>query len=233
MTNKSMAYLFYVYFWQILTPMDYKDNLLRIFFKLYSFYGPQEWWPGDTPFEIAIGAILTQNTNWSNVQKAIENLKKEGILSPEGLNKTSDKRLSQLIKPSGYYNLKTKRIRAFLDFLFDHCHGSLEMIKNKKTSKLRELLLSIYGIGPETADSILLYALEKPVFVVDAYTKRVLSRHNILNHDASYEEYQNLFHNELGPDVQLYNEYHALFVKVGKDYCNPKPLCAGCPLYEK
>lgn len=233
MTNKSMAYLFYVYFWQILTTMDYKDNLLRIFFKLYSFYGPQKWWPGDTPFEIAIGAILTQNTNWSNVQKAIENLKKEGILSPEGLNKISDKRLSQLIKPSGYYNLKTKRIRAFLDFLFDHCHGSLKMIKNKKTSKLRELLLSIYGIGPETADSILLYALEKPVFVVDAYTKRVLSRHNILNHDASYEEYQNLFHNELGPDVQLYNEYHALFVKVGKDYCKPKPLCADCPLYEK
>ncbi len=212
---------------------DYKDNLIRIFFKLYSFYGPQKWWPGDTPFEIAIGAILTQNTNWSNVEKAIENLKKEGILSPEELNKTSDKRISKLIKPSGYYNVKTKRIRAFLDFLFDYCHGNLKMLEDEETSKLRELLLSIYGIGPETADSILLYALEKPVFVVDAYTKRVLSRHNILNNAASYEEYQNLFHNELIRDVQLYNEYHALFVRVGKDYCKHRSLCAGCPLSEK
>lgn len=213
--------------------MNYKNSLIEIFFKLYSFYGHQKWWPGDTPFEIAIGAILTQNTNWSNVQKAIENLKKEGILSPEGLNKTSDNKLSQLIKPSGYYNVKTKRIRAFLDFLFDYCHGNLNIIEDEETSKLRGLLLSIYGIGPETADSILLYALKKPVFVVDAYTKRVLARHNILNHNASYEEYQNLFHNELVRDVQLYNEYHALFVKVGKDYCKPKPLCAGCPLSEK
>lgn len=213
--------------------MDHKASLIKFFLKLYSFYGPQKWWPGDTPFEIAIGAILTQNTNWANVQKAIENLKKQKLLHPEGLNKISIERLSQLIKPSGYYNIKAKRIKAFLDFLFDHCHGNLKMLKELETDNIREQLLSIYGIGQETADSILLYALEKPVFVVDAYTKRVLSRHNILNHNSSYKEYQNLFHNELVRDVQLYNEYHALLVKAGKDYCKPKPLCEGCPLAEE
>lgn len=213
--------------------MEHKVNLIKFFSKLYSFYGPQNWWPGDTPFEIAIGAILTQNTNWANVQKAIENLKKQKLLHPEGLNKISTERLSQLIKPSGYYNIKAKRIKAFLDFLFNYCNGNLKMLKELETNNIREKLLSIYGIGPETADSILLYALGKPVFVVDAYTKRVLSRHNILNYNSSYEEYQNLFHNELVRDVQLYNEYHALFVKTGKDYCKPKPLCEGCPLSEE
>lgn len=213
--------------------MEPKASLTKFFHKLYFFYGPQNWWPGDTPFEIAIGAILTQNTNWANVQKAIENLKKQRLLHPEKLNEISTERLSQLIKPSGYHNIKAKRIKAFLDFLFDYCHGNLKVLKEQETNNIREQLLSIYGIGPETADSILLYALEKPVFVVDAYTKRVLSRHNILNHNSSYEEYQNLFHNELVRDVQLYNEYHALFVKAGKDYCKPKPLCEGCPLAEE
>lgn len=213
--------------------MNYKASLLKIFSNLYSFYGHQDWWPGDTPFEIAIGAILTQNTNWSNVQKAIENLKKQGLLSPERLNKISTEKLSQLIKPSGYYNIKAKRIRAFLDFLFDYYHGSLKMLKEQETNYIRGQLLSIYGIGPETADSILLYALGKPVFVVDSYTKRVLSRHRILNYNSSYDEFQDLFHNELDRDVQLYNEYHALFVKVGKDYCKPKPLCERCPLAEE
>jgi len=188
------------------------------------------WWPGETPFEIAIGAILTQNTNWANVQKAINNLKKEGLLNPEELVKISTDKLSLLIKPSGYYNIKAKRIRAFLDFLMTNYQGNMEALKAHEMDILREQLLAIHGIGPETADSILLYAIEKPVFVIDSYTKRVLSRHGILEHNSSYAEYQSLFHKELKKDVELFNEFHALFVKIGKDYCKTSPLCSGCPL---
>lgn len=205
-------------------------RLMTIFTSLYAFYGPQRWWPGESPFEIAIGAILTQNTNWSNVEKAIRNLKEAGLLNLEKLYNIPVEKLSILIKPAGYYNIKARRIKAFLDFMKDNCYGSMERLKEYEIDNLRKKLLSVYGIGHETADSILLYALEKPVFVIDAYTKRVLSRHGIMTFNSSYEKFQLLFHNELALDVRLFNEYHALFVRVGKEYCKPNPKCSGCPL---
>ncbi len=210
--------------------MKKRDQLIRIYNILYSFYGPQKWWPGDSPFEIAIGAILTQNTNWGNVEKAINNLKREGVMSVEGLNRLSDEKIASLIKPAGYFNIKTKRIRAFLDFLIDKYNGKIEEMKKEDTISLRNKLLNIYGIGAETADSILLYALEKPVFVIDAYTKRVLTRHSIMKPNSTYSDYQMIFHKELDEDLQMFNEFHALFVRVGKDYCKVKPLCKNCPL---
>lgn len=204
--------------------------LVEIYNRLYSFYGPQHWWPGDTPFEVAVGAILTQNTNWSNVEKAIKNLKAEGVLSAKVLHSLPAEKIAPMIRPAGYFNLKAKRLKAFIDYLAGNYNGSMKRMKREETSTLRQKLLAIYGIGPETADSILLYALDKPVFVIDTYTKRVLSRHGILDYGMSYEEYQALFHKELDEDLQLFNEYHALLVMVGKDYCKPTPRCAGCPL---
>lgn len=205
-------------------------SLTELYNKLYSFYGPQYWWPGDTPFEIAVGAILTQNTNWANVEKAIKNLKDAKMLSVKDLHEMTHKKLSSLIKPAGYFNIKANRLKSFIDFLVNNYNGSMERMKKENIKTLRKKLLDVHGIGPETADSILLYALDMPVFVIDAYTKRVLSRHKIMDYGASYDKYQELFHKELDKDLQLFNEYHALFVRVGKDYCKPKPLCEKCPL---
>lgn len=205
--------------------------LHEIYKKLYQTFGPQRWWPGETPFEIAVGAILTQNTNWANVEKAIDNLKRHNALSAKAIHEMSTKKLAELIRPAGYYNIKAKRLKSFIDFLMNDYHGRMEGMKNEDTHSLRKKLLSINGIGPETADSILLYALEKPVFVIDAYTKRVLSRHDIMNHEKSYDEFQELFHSSLKKDMKLFNEYHALFVRVGKTFCKKKkPLCELCPL---
>ena len=209
---------------------DYSRYLKEIYKLLVRAFGPQHWWPGDTPFEVAVGAILTQNTNWGNVEKAINNLKKSRALSAKALYKIQDKRLASLIRPAGYYNIKSKRIKAFLKFLTNHYRGSMKTMGTQETGDLRQQLLDVHGIGPETADSILLYALEKPVFVIDAYTKRVLERHNIVSKKATYHEMQELFHKNLSMDTQRFNEYHALFVKVGKDHCRPKPKCEGCPL---
>jgi endonuclease-3 related protein len=205
-------------------------RLLEIYKKLYFFYGPQYWWPGDTSFEIAVGAILTQNTNWTNVERAIKNLKDAKALSAKALHAAQPEKIAQLIRPAGYFNIKAKRLQAFVDFLVDNYGGSMKRMKKEDVETLRKKLLGIHGIGPESADSILLYALGKPVFVIDAYTKRVLSRHGILNYNASYDEHQSLFHYCLDEDIQLFNEYHALFVRVGKDYCRPKPMCEECPL---
>lgn len=208
-----------------------KDLSLKAIYKmLYSFYGPQKWWPGDTQFEIAVGAILTQNTNWTNVEKAINNLKAHGVLNAKALHELPVLKLAALVRPSGYYNIKAKRLKAFLDFLVDKYGGSMARMKKVETGTLRKKLLAIDGIGQETADSILLYALGKPIFVIDAYTKRILSRHGIMDINASYEEYQKLFHMEFDDDVQLFNEYHALLVTVGKEYCRPNPRCEECPL---
>lgn len=205
--------------------------LLKIYQKLYQSFGPQYWWPGDTPFEIAIGAILTQNTNWGNVEKAINNLKNQDALSAKAINKMPVKKLSELIRPAGYFNIKAKRLKSFINFLMNKYNGSMKRMKNDDIYSLREKLLSINGIGPETADSILLYALEKPIFVIDAYTKRVLSRHGIMEHDELYEKFQEFFHTSLKKDVKLFNEYHALFVRAGKTFCKrKKPLCDECPL---
>jgi endonuclease-3 related protein len=205
-------------------------KLSEIYKKLYRAFGPQDWWPGETPFEVAVGAILTQNTNWGNVEKAIANLKREGKLSGDAVHRLSVERLASLIRPAGYFNVKARRLKHFIDFLIREYGGNIAKMKKEKTVVIREKLLGVNGIGPETADSIVLYALEKPVFVIDAYTKRVLSRHDILDHASSYETFQQLFHCSIEKDVQVYNEYHALIVRVAKEFCRTRPLCAGCPL---
>jgi endonuclease-3 related protein len=206
---------------------------LQLYQKLYDSFGPQHWWPGETPFEIAVGAILTQNTNWGNVEKAILNLKKYNALSAKSIHGIPSGKLSVLIRPAGYYNVKAVRLKAFINFLMNDYHGSMRRMKHEDMHKLRKKLLGIHGIGHETADSILLYALEKPVFVIDAYTKRVLSRHGIMEQEKPYDDFQKLFHSSLKKDARMFNEYHALFVKVGKTYCKRKePLCSKCPLYE-
>lgn len=207
-----------------------KKILLAMYHTLYNTFGPQHWWPGETPFEIAVGAVLTQNTNWRNVEKAINNLKRQKTLDARTLQKMADEKLALLIKPAGYYNIKTKRLKEFLNFLINHYKGSMEKMKAEDTQLLRKNLLKINGIGPETADSILLYALEKPVFVIDAYTKRVLIRHKLISEGARYSEIQEIFHKNLSQDTLLFNEYHALFVKLGKDFCKTNPKCEGCPL---
>jgi len=207
------------------------DHLTQIYQALYQSFGPQYWWPGETPFEVAVGAILTQNTNWGNVEKAIQNLKKQEVLSAKTIHEMPAAELAELIRPAGYFNIKTKRLKAFIGFLLNDFHGSMERMKKDDMHSLREKLLAINGIGPETADSILLYAFGKPSFVIDAYTKRVLSRHKIMEDTRSYEDFQELFHSSLMRDVQLFNEFHALFVRVGKTYCKRRaPLCDECPL---
>ena len=207
------------------------DSLLDIYKLLHKKFGPRDWWPGETKLEIIIGAILTQNTAWRNVEKAIQNLKKSDLLKIKKLSRVSEKRLSGLIKPSGYYNVKARRIKNFLDFLNTSYEGSINRMFREKTEKLRKKLLDVKGIGPETADSILLYAGEKPVFVVDAYTKRIFSRHRYIHDGADYSEVQELFIKSLPKDTALFNEYHALIVELGKNLCKSnKPLCNVCPI---
>ncbi|MCX5707199.1 MAG: endonuclease III domain-containing protein [Candidatus Omnitrophica bacterium] len=209
-------------------------KLKLIYNKLYSRFGPQYWWPADSLFEVIVGAILTQNTSWLNAEKAISNLKKEKVLSPRKLHKLKLSKLTRLIKPSGYYNIKAKRLKEFLRFFVRNYQASINKLALVKTDKLREEFLLVNGIGPETADSILLYALDKPVFVIDAYTKRIFSRHGLLKEEASYEETQNLFSQNLKKEVKLFNEYHALLVRLAKDFClKSKPRCQVCPLGNK
>jgi endonuclease-3 related protein len=210
-----------------------KSSINLFYRKAKSYFGPQHWWPGDGPFEIMVGAILTQNTNWLNVEKAINNLKDNNLLSPKRLFKLTDAKLAGLIRPAGYYNLKARRLKNFLNFFIGRYQGSVKKISKSKTDSLRKELLGVNGIGPETADSILLYALNKPVFVVDAYTKRILLRHKLVKEEAAYEEIQDLFRQSLKRDVKLFNEYHALLVRIGKEFCSKnKPKCLCCPLTE-
>lgn len=212
------------------TKTEQNIILVQIYNTLFKSFGPQHWWPGDTPFEIAVGAILTQNTNWGNVEKAINNLKESGTLDAHILHKMPHAKLASLIKSAGYFNIKAKRLKHFLAFLTNNYKGVIENMKDEDLYELRRRLLEVNGIGPETADSILLYSLDKPTFVIDAYTKRVLIRHNIIPESATYHEMQELFHNNLPADAAIYNEYHALFVMTGKHFCKPKPKCQGCPL---
>lgn len=206
-------------------------KLEGIYRRLYARFGPQGWWPGETPFEVMVGAILTQNTNWQNVEKAIANLKAARALTAKKLYALPENKLALLIRPSGYYNIKARRLKEFLGFLFHNYQGNIRRMRRQSAGKLREALLAVKGIGQETADSILLYALEKPVFVVDAYTKRILSRHGLIREDASYQEVQKLFRDNLKNKVKLFNEFHALLVKLGKDHClKRKPRCRLCPL---
>ncbi len=210
--------------------MNNSKILNEIYDRLFKSFGKQHWWPGDTDFEVVIGAILTQNTNWTNVEKAIKNLKNAKVFTPRKLNEIDIKRLANLIKPSGYFNVKAKRLKHFIEWLFLKYNGSLSKMFRQDYVKLRKELLSVNGIGRETADSIILYAAEKPTFVVDAYTKRVLIRHGLITEDYDYEEIKAFFENNLSKDVSLYNEYHALIVRVGKYYCKPKMQCEECPL---
>lgn len=204
--------------------------LLKIYRKLYRAYGPRHWWPGETPFEVMVGAILTQNTSWRNVEKAIQNLKGKGVLNSEGIYQLRKSQLASLIKSSGYYRIKAERLKSFVEFLFKEYGGHLEKMRGETQEELREKLLGVKGIGPETADSILLYGLEKPIFVVDAYTKRILSRHGMISEKASYGEIQRLFMDHLPHHERLFNEYHALLVHLGRNVCKKNPECDRCPL---
>lgn len=206
-------------------------TLNTIFRRLYSKFGPQHWWPADSNFEVIIGAILAQNTSWQNAEKAISRLKEKKLLEPKRLYQVAPKKLAVLIKSAGYYNIKTRRIKEFLKFFFKAYQGRIKKMSQEEHGLLRKLLLSVNGIGPETADSILLYALAKPVFVVDAYTKRILSRHKLISPQADYANVQDLFTRNLSHDTKMFNEYHALLVKLGKDFClKSKPRCHICPL---
>ena len=209
-----------------------REILTRIYELLYDAFGPQNWWPGETSFEVVAGAILTQNTNWTNVEKAIANLKSADCLNPVGLRHIDLARLGELIRPAGYYNLKSRRLKNFVDWLFEGYEGDLENLRSVATDRLRTELLAIKGVGRETADSILLYALDRPVFVVDAYTARVAIRHGLIEPDTGYEQLRDVFESSLPHDIQLFNEYHALLVRTGKDFCKPKAKCPGCPLEE-
>jgi endonuclease-3 related protein len=206
------------------------EQLTEIYQILLERFGPQHWWPGETQFEIVVGAILTQNTSWANVEKAITNLKAADLLSPAKLHELDIARLAELIRPAGYFNIKAKRLKSFLNWLFDQYAGELPNLEQVNTERLRAELLAVKGIGPETADSILLYAFDRPVFVVDAYTARICARHRLVDPDADYEQLQDLFQSNLMPGTQLFNEYHALLVRLGKEFCRPKPRCLACPL---
>ncbi|MFO1520431.1 MAG: endonuclease III domain-containing protein [bacterium] len=204
--------------------------LNEIYEKMYAHFGPQHWWPGETPFEVMVGAILTQNTSWTNVEKAISNLKAQRLLNVLSLEALDVSRLSELIRPAGYFNVKAKRLKNFIHFLMTEYGGVLEKMKEESLPVLREKLLSVKGIGPETADSILLYAVQKNSFVIDQYTYRLLSRHFLVGEDATYEEMQQLMAGHLPEETALYNEYHALIVMIGKNFCKKTPVCEKCPL---
>ncbi len=208
-------------------------KLQEAFERMLAAFGPQHWWPGDSPFEIMVGAVLVQNTAWRNVEHAINNLRAAGVMEPHALYKLPPAELADLIRPAGYYQVKTKRLRNLLRFLVEQYDGSLDAMFGTSLSSLREELLAINGIGSETADAILLYAGGLPTFVVDTYTHRVLARHGWLEYDASYDDIKDYFESTLPVDATLYNEYHALLVRIGKDYCKrTTPNCEACPLAE-
>jgi len=214
---------------------EISDRLTDVYGRLYSAFGPQHWWPADTPFEVAVGAILTQNTNWKNVEKAVNNLKRAGTLTVEGISRLSEARLAELIRPSGYFTVKARRLKNYIGYIGTHYRGDFAASLVGDFDQKRAELLSVSGIGPETADSILLYAGGHATFVVDAYTRRITARHGIARPDTPYEELRSLFMEALAPDAPFFNEYHALLVAVGKQFCRPRePRCADCPLsYER
>ncbi len=208
------------------------DAWLDTYQRLYDTYGPQHWWPGETPFEVMVGAILTQNTAWSNVERAIANLKGAGALDGTALLDLPDAVVAELIRPAGYFNVKTRRLKALCAYLRaeDVLDAPERLADKAEPAELRRRLLAVHGIGEETADSILLYALDLPSFVVDAYTRRIFTRLGLLTGDESYAAIQARFHAHLPRDRALYNEYHALIVQLGKLACRPKPRCGACPL---
>jgi len=209
----------------------YTADVLRQFYDaLYERYGAQQWWPADTPLEVMVGAVLTQNTNWKNVERAIARLRAEDLLDLAALHAVPTDRLAELIRPAGYFNVKSRRLKSLIDMVWRDYDGDLTGMFAQPMAELREVLLSVRGVGPETADSILLYAGGCPTFVVDAYTYRVVVRHGLLDAQAGYDDLKQLFEDALEPDADLYNEYHALLVRVGKEHCRRRARCDGCPL---
>lgn len=207
------------------------NPFLRVYDRLHHHYGSQEWWPGETPLEVLVGTVLTQNTNWTNVEKAIASLKKGSVLSFSDLLEMPLPLLAEYIRPSGYYNIKARRLKNLLQMINDEYEGELKFFFEDSLESSRENLLKVKGVGPETADSILLYAAEKPIFVIDTYTHRVFSRHDLVEENTDYFSLQQEFMDSLPQDVALFNEFHALIVAVAKEFCKKKnPRCSECPL---
>ncbi len=207
------------------------SRLLAIYEALYGFWGPQHWWPADSAFEVLVGTVLTQNTNWQNVKKAIAALRDAGLLSFKALNALPEAELATYIRASGYYNLKARRLKNLLQMIADNYAGDLELLFLEETAVARRKLLAVRGVGPETADSLLLYGGAHPLFVIDAYTHRIFSRHHLFPEECDYQTMQELFMDCLPGDAQLFNEYHALIVITAKTFCKKKePLCERCPL---
>ncbi len=204
--------------------------LQNIYHQLLDQYGPQHWWPAEEPFEVMVGAILTQSTAWVNVEKAIANLKAAKVLSPEALRRLSLAEIAAIIRPCGYYNAKARKLKAMVQWLGEYCGDNLSKLFTVDIDHLRQQLLSVWGIGQETADSIILYAANKPVFVIDAYTRRIINRVGLSKEINSYSTYQSLFMDNLPADTALFNEYHALLVRLGKESCHNHPLCQKCCL---
>ncbi|MBI5519719.1 MAG: endonuclease III domain-containing protein [Desulfovibrio sp.] len=211
--------------------MSRRGDVIRGLYEAFAqALGPSRWWPGETPFEVAVGAILTQNTNWKNVEQAIANLKAAGAMTEKGLRALSPSVLEDLIRPAGYYRVKTKRLTEFLDFLEQESGLDIEALRGESLHDLRPRLLSVRGIGPETADSILCYALDMPTFVVDAYTFRMFARHGLVHEGMDYHELQESITDALPQSVTDYNEFHALIVRASKEWCSKsRPRCAACP----
>jgi endonuclease III related protein len=210
-------------------------TLNEVYRRLFDAFGPQQWWPGETPFEVMVGAVLTQNTNWQNVERAIANLRRADLLEPRALYEVPLEELEELIRPAGYFRVKARRLHCLLEFFVTRYDGSVEAMLATPADRLREELLAVSGIGPETADSILLYACELPVFVVDAYTYRIFTRHGWIGFDADYHTIQDLFQGPGGlpADPATFNEYHALLVRLGKHFCRKRnPKCDECPLVD-
>jgi endonuclease-3 related protein len=198
--------------------------------RLYAAFGPQHWWPAETPFEVAVGAVLTQNTAWTNVERAIANLRGRELLAPAALAALDPAELAEPIRPAGYFNIKARRLQALCRFVLDELGGDITALAHWELAEARRALLTVNGVGEETADSILLYACGHAVFVVDAYTRRIFERLGLLAPGLAYREVQAAFQEALPTDMALYNEYHALIVALGKDYCRPRPACEACPL---
>lgn len=204
------------------------DAFLSVYDRLFRHYGPRSWWPAETAFEVMVGAILTQNTSWTNVERALGRLREIAPLQPQAIAELSAERLGEALRPVGYFNVKARRLQTFCRWLL--AQGGEEHVGERDTLSLRQDLLAVHGIGPETADDILLYAFGRPVFVIDSYTRRIFGRLGLAEGEESYEELRALFEQALPKDSALYNEYHALIVEHAKTTCRPRPLCPGCVL---
>ncbi|MCF7635059.1 MAG: DNA repair protein, HhH-GPD family [Dehalococcoides mccartyi] len=213
-----------------MAQQNLSQKLSDIYQCLLDKYGPQHWWPAESQFEMMTGAVLTQSAAWINVEKAIARLKEAGLLSPEAIMKADEDTLAEAIRPSGYFNVKTRKLKALAAWLVAGYNGQADKLLPAETDALRQELLGVWGIGEETADSILLYACGKPVFVIDAYTRRIFSRLGLAERDAGYDRLQRLFTANLAADAAVFNEYHALIVRHAKEHCRVKPVCQGCVL---